>query len=181
VAYALFIGLFFTKTLKWQQIKASALGTIGISLMVLSIISFASIYSSLIAQHQVIKELIAAVKAFNLSAPGFLVILCLILLFLGMFLEAVAIMMLTLPLIYPIAMALGINSLWLGVFYIINTEVGLMTPPVGLELFILKGIVKEDMATIARSTLPFIFMMLLTLLIMYFWPQLATWLPGTMF
>ena len=181
VVYALIIGIFFTRTLKWKQIKTSALGTIGISLMVLSIISFASIYSSLIAQHQVIKDLIAAVKASNLSAPGFLVILCLILLFLGMFLEAVAIMMLTLPLIYPIAMALGINSLWLGVFYIINTEIGLMTPPVGLELFILKGIVKEDMATIARSTLPFIFMMLLTLLIMYFLPQLATWLPGTMF
>jgi C4-dicarboxylate transporter, DctM subunit len=181
VVYSLIVGIFFTKTLKWQQIKKSALGTIGISLMVLSIISFASIYSSLIAQHQVIKDLIAAVKAFNLSAPGFLVILCVILLFLGMFLEAVAIMMLTLPLIYPIAMALGINSLWLGVFYIINTEIGLMTPPVGLELFILKGIVKEDMATIARSTIPFILMMLLTLLIMYLLPQLATWLPGTMF
>lgn len=181
VVYALIIGLFFTRTLKWQQIKKSALGTIGISLMVLSIISFASLYSSLIAQHQVIKGLVAAVKAFNLSAPGFLLILCLILLFLGMFLEAVAIMMLTLPLIYPIAMALGINSLWLGVFYIINTEIGLMTPPVGLELFILKGIVKEDMATIVRSTFPFIFMMLLTLLIMYFFPQLATWIPGTMF
>jgi C4-dicarboxylate transporter DctM subunit len=181
VVYALTVGVFFTKTLKWQQIKTSALGTIGISLMVLSIISFASIYSSFIAQHQIMKDLVAAVKAFNLSAGGFLVILCLILLFLGMFLEAVAIMMLTLPLIYPIAMALGINSLWLGVFYIINTEIGLMTPPVGLELFILKGIVKEDMATIARSTIPFIFMMLLTLLIMYLWPQLATWLPRTMF
>jgi len=129
----------------------------------------------------VMKDLVAAVKTFNLSAAGFLVILCLILLFLGMFLEAVAIMMLTLPLIYPIAMSLGINSLWLGVFYIINTEIGLMTPPVGLELFILKGIVKEDMAIIARSTIPFIFMMLLTLLIMYFFPQLATWFPGTMF
>jgi C4-dicarboxylate transporter DctM subunit len=181
VVYALIIGVFFTRTLKWQQIKASALGTIRISLMVLSIISFASIYSSLIAQHQVMKDLVDAVKAFNLSAGGFLVILCIILLFLGMFLESVAIMMLSLPLIHPIAMALGINSLWLGVFYIINTEIGLMTPPVGLELFILKGIVKEDMATIARSTLPFIFMMLLTLLIMYFFPQLATWLPGTMF
>ncbi len=181
VVYALVTGVFFTKTLKWQQIKASALGTIGISLMVLSIIAFASIYSSLIAQHQVIKDLIDAVKVSDLSPAGFLIILCLILLFLGMFLEAVAIMMLTLPLIYPMAMALGINSLWLGVFYIINTEIGLMTPPVGLELFILKGIVKEDMATISRSVLPFISMMLLTLLIMYFFPQIATWLPGTMF
>src|SRR4030042_7201373 len=152
VVDALIIGIFFTKTLKWQPIKKSALGTIGISLMVLSIISFASIYSSLIAQHQVIKDLVAAVKAFTLSAGGFLLILCLILLFLGMFLEAVAIMMLTLPLIYPIAMALGINSLWLGVFYIINTEIGLMTPPVGLELFVLKGIVTEKVGTIARST-----------------------------
>ena len=181
VVYALIVGVFLTRTLTWQKIKRAALGTIGISLMVLAIISFASIYSSLVAQHQVIKDLVAAVKAFNLSAPGFLVILCLILLFLGMFLEAVAIMLLTLPLIYPIAMALGINSLWLGVFYIINTEIGLMTPPVGLELFILKGIVKEDMATIVRSTLPFILMMLLTLLIMYFFPQLATWIPKTMF
>jgi C4-dicarboxylate transporter DctM subunit len=181
VAYALIVGLFFTKTLKWEQIKKSASSTIGISLMVLSIVAFASIYSSLIAQHQVIKDLIEAVKSYNLSAPGFLVILCVILLFLGMFLEAVAIMMLTLPLIYPIAMALGINSLWLGVFYIINTEIGLMTPPVGLELFVLKGIVKEDMATLARSVLPFIFMMLLVLFILYLFPQLTTWLPGSMF
>jgi C4-dicarboxylate transporter DctM subunit len=178
VVYALIIGVFITRTLRWQDLKRAALGTVGISLMVMSI---ASIYSSLVAQHQVIREITAAVEAVNLPAAGFLFIVFLILLFLGMFLEAVAIMLLTLPLTYPIAMTLGINSLWFGVFYIINTEIGLLTPPVGLNLFVIKGVVGEELGTIIRGTLPFILLMLLTLLIMYFFPQIATWIPGTMF
>jgi C4-dicarboxylate transporter DctM subunit len=181
VVYALIIGIFIYRTLRWRELKRAALGTVSISLMVMSIVSFASIYSSLVAQHQVIKDITAAIEAVNLSAAGFLLIVFLILLFLGMFLEAVAIMLLTLPLTYPIAMTLGINSLWFGVFYIINTEIGLLTPPVGLNLFVIKGVVSEELGTIIRGTIPFILLMLLTLLIMYFFPQIATWIPGTMF
>jgi C4-dicarboxylate transporter DctM subunit len=181
VVYALITGIFITRTLTWRELKRAALGTVSISLMVMSIVSFASIYSSLVAQHQVIREITAAVEVVNLPPAGFLFIVFLILLFLGMFLEAVAIMLLTLPLTYPIAMTLGINSLWFGVFYIINTEIGLLTPPVGLNLFVIKGVANEELVTIIRGTLPFILLMLLTLLIMYFIPQLATWIPGTMF
>lgn len=181
VVYALVVGLFITRTLKWQDVRRATLGSVAISLMVLSIVCFASIYASLVAQHQVIKIITVAVEAMNLSAPFFLIIVFLVILFLGMFLEAVAIMLITLPLTYPLAMALGINSLWFGVFYVINTEIGLLTPPVGLNLFVIKGVSGEELDTIIRGTLPFLLIMLLLLLIMYFFPQVALWIPGTMF
>lgn len=181
VVYALVVGLFVTRTLRWPEVKRATLGSVGISLMVLSIVCFASIYASLVAQHQVIKIITAAVVAMNLSAPGFLIIVFLVILILGMFLESVAIMLITLPLTYPLAMALGINSLWFGVFYVINTEIGLLTPPVGLNLFVIKGVTGEELDTIIRGTLPFLLLMLVILLIMYFFPQIALWIPGTMF
>ena len=180
VAYALFVGVVILRTLKWKELRESILRSTHLSLMILCIISFAAIYGSVISQNQVMAALLGTVEAMNITPQLFLFIVFVILLFLGMFLECVSIMLITLPLTFPVAMALGINPLWFGVFYILNGEIGLLTPPVGLNLFVIKGVSGMPLTSIIRGTLPFLAIMVTTLFIIYFFPQTATWLPSTM-
>ena len=181
VAYALVVGVFVLRTLKWKELRASILKSTHLSLMILCIISFAAIYGSVISQNRVMGAVIGVVEVMNLSPTLFLLIVFFILLILGMFLECVSIMLITLPLTFPVAMALGIHPLWFGVFYILNGEIGLLTPPVGLNLFVIKGVSGMPLSSIIRGTLPFLLIMLFTLVIIYLFPQTALWLPSTMY
>lgn len=98
----------------------------------------------------------------------------------GMFLDAASTMVITLPVFYPLIMTSGFNSVWFGVFYIVVLEIGLLTPPVGLNLYVIKGLSNLDMLTIVRGVLPFVLIMLLSLILLILVPELATWLPGKM-
>jgi C4-dicarboxylate transporter DctM subunit len=97
-----------------------------------------------------------------------------------MFLDAASIMVIALPVFYPVVMAAGFNSVWFGVFFIIVLEIGLLTPPVGLNLFVIKGLSGFNMGYIIRGTSPFILIMLLSLFLLTLFPQMATWLPDHM-
>jgi len=181
VVYALFVGVVISKEIKWTELKKATTASTRMSLMILSIVAGASIYGAVIAQNQLINVLIAKCQALQITAPIFLLIALCILIILGMFMESVSIMMITLPITFPIAMAMGINPLWFGVFYIISSEVGLLTPPVGLNLFILQNVTNQRQSLIIKATYPFLLMMLLSIAIIYFFPGIVTWIPGTMF
>jgi C4-dicarboxylate transporter DctM subunit len=181
VVYALFVGVFINREIRWPQFKKATMDSTRLSLMILFIIAGASIYGAVIAQNQFINALIAQVKAYHITAMGFLIISFIILSIMGMFMEAVSIMMLTVPITFPVAVALGVDPLWFGVFYIITMEIAQLTPPVGLNLFVLQGATGMSQALIIKGTYPFLIMMTLTLIIMYFFPGIATWIPGTMF
>src|SRR5690606_13013271 len=102
----------------------------------------------------------------------------LIYLVLGMFVESIAMMLMTLPVTYPIAMALGLDPIWFGVFLVLMIEVGLITPPVGMVLFVLRSMNdKARFGDIIRGALPFVLMILLFLCLIYAFPQIVMWLP----
>ena len=147
--------------------------------MVISIIFCAYIFALVISQLQLAPKLADYLAELGITAGALVGILFIVLLILGLFLESSSLKVLTLPIIYPLAMTLGINSLWLGIFYQFNGEIGLLTPPVGLNLFVISGITGISLTTIVRGTIPFVLMMMLTLLIIYFYPELVTWLPST--
>ena len=102
------------------------------------------------------------------------------LILLGMFLDAASIMVITLPVLYPVVMSAGFHSVWFGVFFIIVLEIGLLTPPVGLNLFVIKGLSGFNMGTIIKGTSPFILILVLSLFILTLFPQLTIWLPTHM-
>jgi C4-dicarboxylate transporter DctM subunit len=104
-----------------------------------------------------------------------------ILLVMGCLLDPMAIMVIILPIIFPIVTRLGFDPVWFGIVVTINVEMGMITPPVGLNLFILKGAVPGiDMKDIVRGSLPFLLLLMLGLFIIMVFPSLATWLPGRM-
>lgn len=179
VVYGIIVSVFIKKV-KWQAILKATMRSAEVSSMLLCIIFSAFIFALVISQMEVAASLEAYAKATGMTPLTLIMIIFVVLTILGLFLDAAAMKVITLPVLYPLAMSLGINNLWLGVLYQFMMEIGMLTPPVGLNLFIMKGVTGLPMNTVARGCMPFLFMMVLVLVIMYIFPELVTWLPSTM-
>ena len=180
VIYAIIISIFVSRSFKWRDLIRVSLKSAETSSMILCIILAAFGLALVVTQMRVSMGLVAWAEAAGLGQLGVLALVFIVLTVLGMFLDAGSVKVITLPTFFPLAMAVGIDPLWFGVFYQINMEIGLLTPPVGLNLFIMQGVTGIPLSTIVKGTMPILLLMLLTLIIIYFFPQLATWLPATM-
>lgn len=131
-----------------------------------------------IAETGVTRALVEWVNESGLEAWQFLLAINLLLLLLGMILETFAILMLTLPLIAPILPALGIDPVHFAILMVVNMELGLLTPPIGLNLFVLASTAKVPVGTVVRGVLPFIGAMMVLLLLITYVPAISTFLPN---
>jgi TRAP-type C4-dicarboxylate transport system permease large subunit len=99
---------------------------------------------------------------------------------LGMFLDIISAVILTIPVIYPLVIALGFDPIWYGVIVVILVEMGLVTPPVGMDAFVLSGAINIPVSTIFRSVVPFLIAMVVCIILLAAFPQIALFLPSTM-
>jgi len=168
------------RRLSWDMIRESALRTLRLTAMIMWILfaahAFSAAYQSMGAQ-----ALIADLMGSLPGGPwGTLIFIQILLVFLGMVLDPVGIMLITLPVFLPIVTAAGFDPVWFGVLFIINMEIGYMTPPFGFNLFYLKGIVPPGitMADIYRSVIPYTLVEIAGLAIVMAFPAIALWLPN---
>ncbi|MCF8060953.1 MAG: TRAP transporter large permease subunit [Deltaproteobacteria bacterium] len=180
LVYAIVISLWVMKTLTPMQLLESVRNGAKVSSMILLIIVGAKIFGAVTSQLRIASDLVNFVSNAGISPLGSLFLIALMLILLGMFLDAASTMVITLPIFYPLLVSVGFNSVWLGVFYIIVLEIGLLTPPVGLNLFVIRGVSGFSMGSIVRGSFPFILMMLLALIMLALFPELAVWLPRRM-
>ena len=102
-------------------------------------------------------------------------------LFLGAALDGLAMMLLTVPVLYPTLRAMGFNDIWFGVFLVIQVELAQLSPPIGLNLLAVQSIARDvDMKTITMASMPYVIMLSALCFLLYFFPQMALWLPATM-
>jgi C4-dicarboxylate transporter, DctM subunit len=178
--YVFFVSL-VKKRLTLQSLGAAFKDTVKTSCMVLMIIVGAMIFGYVVTILQFPQQVIAFMTTHNVSAPQFLFGTFLLILFLGCFVECVTIMVLLTPILYPVVLHLNIDPIWFGVFMTVNMELALITPPVGLNLFVINSIVPDaKLGEIYKGVLPFIVIMLLFMLVLTLYPHMATWLPGLM-
>ena len=102
-----------------------------------------------------------------------------LLIFLGFFVDEVSMMMITLPFFMPLVTQMGVDPIWFGVLFLINMQIGLLSPPFGLLLFAMKGVAPPHitMAQIVQSVMPYLYFGMGVMLLVFLWPPLATWLP----
>ena len=117
------------------------------------------------------------IESYHLNGWQFLIVVSAIMFILGMFMEAVALNVMTTPILAPIAMKLGIDPVHYGIVLIFNIEIALITPPVGLNLFVLAGAAKVPLGSIFREVVPFVAILIALLMMAIFFPQLSLWLP----
>jgi TRAP-type C4-dicarboxylate transport system permease large subunit len=118
----------------------------------------------------------------NMGAYGTLIVILLAYVVLGMFLDGLAMLVITLPIVYPVIVALGFDPIWFGVIAVIVIEMGMITPPVGINVFVVKGVAPDiPMGTIFRGVFPFWVAMAVCLIILILLPQIALFIPNSMF
>jgi len=177
VVYALIIGLLVYRTLKIKDLHAAFIDTAKTTGVVFLVIACANIFNWLMSVEQV-PQLMASYFKENISTPVmFLLMLNLLLLFLGCFMEGTAAMIITVPIFLPIAVSYGIHPVMFGIIVVLNLMIGLITPPVGLCLYVAGGIAKISLERISVAVIPFLIAEIATLMLVTYWPFLTLWLP----
>lgn len=172
------VAAIVSRRLRVLDLMPVLLSSLRTTAMVLLIIMGAILFGHVVTILQVPQRLITFLSELNVSPWQFIVLVCIIFIFLGDFLEVVSITIITLPIIFPILLAMGIDPVWFAVIMTINMEFALITPPVGLNLFVIKGVAEDaSLMEIFRGTLPFMLLMLAVLILVILFPQLSLWLP----
>jgi C4-dicarboxylate transporter DctM subunit len=177
---ALLVGVLIYRSVGWRDIWASAVDASRVSAMLFMILAGASVFGHVLTKLRIPQQIVEAVIAADIGVAGFLVVMMLLIFIMGMFLESIAIILITTPVILPAMQHLGINPIWYGVLLVINLELAQITPPVGMNLFTIKAITKASMGSIVRGSAPYVLLMVLVMVLIMIWPQIALWLPGTM-
>jgi C4-dicarboxylate transporter DctM subunit len=178
--YAFFVAVFVYKDLKLKDVPKTLLASANMSAMLLYIITNAILFSFLLTHENIPQAISEWLLASGLGQIGFLLAVNLLLLLMGNFMEPSSIILITAPILFPIAMKLGIDPIHFGVMITVNMEIGMITPPVGLNLYVASGISKLGLSEMTVAVWPWLLTMLVFLVIVTYWPPLTIWLPKTL-
>lgn len=168
--------------LTWKNFVTSCLETVKSCCMIFFIVVGAKFFTYIITMAGISRGITTAFAAMNPSPALFFLFLIVIYLVLGCLMDGTSIVYLTIPVLYPLVSIAGFDPLWFGVVLVILVEVAMLTPPVGMNLFVLHGITKgtAEFKDIIMGCMPYIFLYAFVLILLWFIPDIATWLPGTM-
>ena len=178
--YSIILGLFIYRSLSGKNLRQSLLDGARISSMIMLIVIGANISGQVILMAQISQNILLWVKSMDL--PVWVIILCIniFLIIMGAPLEAVSILVITLPILYPLMIGLGFSGVWFAIVMVINMELALISPPEGLNLFILQDMAKATAGEVSRGVIPFLIIIALFLVLISAFPALSTWLPSLM-
>jgi C4-dicarboxylate transporter DctM subunit len=176
--YALAYGLIVGRGEFVKQILPVAARSLRLTAVILFLVGSVGVFQFLAANMYWPQRITETIVSWGLTPLGFIFAYMVVLLILGMFVDGVAMILLTVPVIFPVAMALKIDPVALGVMLVLNVEMGVVTPPVGLNLFAVSGTSKIPLPQVLKGTIPFFIGDLTVLLLVIFFPGLATWLPN---
>jgi C4-dicarboxylate transporter DctM subunit len=178
--YSFFIAVFVYKDLGFKDVPKVLLNSANMSAMLLYIITNAVLFSFLMTFQNVPQAMADWMIQEGPGVIGFLLIANILLLAAGNFMEASSIVLILAPILFPIAMKLGINPIHFGVMMVVNMEVGMCHPPVGLNLYVASGITKMGITELTVAVWPWLLTMLVFLALVTYWPPLSLWLPTTL-
>ena len=178
--YAFIIAVFVYKDLSFKDVPKVLINSANMSAMLLYIITNAVLFSFLLTHENIPQTMADWIIAQGLGVIGFLLIANLLLLLAGNFMEPSSIVLILAPILFPIAMQLGIDPVHFGIMMVVNMEIGMCTPPVGLNLYVASGIAKMGLTELTVSVMPWLITMLGFLVLVTYWPTLSLWLPRTL-
>lgn len=167
-------------SLNWVTFRDSLLGATRLYCMIALILSGAAFLTLSMGYIGLPRHLAEFVTGLNLSPGVLLLALAVFYIVLGCFLDGISMIVLTMGVILPTVTAAGIDLIWFGIFVVIVVEMAQITPPVGFNLFVLQGMTKREITWIAKVCLPYFFIMVLAVLLLWWFPQIVSWLPSRM-
>jgi C4-dicarboxylate transporter DctM subunit len=179
VLYA-FLMILVRRKLGLKEMAELLVHTLKTSTMIMAVIVGALILGNFMTQMRVPNLLMEYVNSLGLPPWAVIFLIMVFLVILGCFLEAVSIIMITMPILYPLIISMGFDGIWFAVLITLNMEMAMITPPVGMNLYVVMNITKSPITRIVRGVVPFFFIMVVMMFIVYLFPSLSTWLPSAM-
>ena len=178
--WALAIAWLIYRNFTWKDLWDGGMEAARTSAVLFMIIIGAGLFGYMLTKLNIPQEAVRLATEYQLSPTGFMVVMMVLIFVLGLILESISIILITTPVILPVMTALGIDKVWYGVLLTINLELALISPPVGMNLIVIKSITKAPLAEIDKAAIPYILMLILGIALIIAFPQIAIWLPSTM-
>ena len=176
-AYGLFVGLFVYRLLTWKKIYHALFNSVMVGGTVTIIVGLASGFGRLLTQYQIPQQLTESVLSLSDNWFVVLMIINVGLIIIGTFMETLATIVLLTPILLPVVVALGVDPIHFGILIVITSEIGFLTPPLGVNLFVAMGIAKVTLEQITRAVIPFIWMLVAMTVVLTAFPAISLWLP----
>jgi C4-dicarboxylate transporter DctM subunit len=178
--YAFIVAVFVYKDMSLKDVPKVLLNSANMSAMLLYIITNAVLFSFIMTNENIPQALAEWLLGNGLGVVAFLLAVNVILLLAGNFMEPSSIVLIFAPILFPVAMKLGIDPVHFGIIMVVNMEVGMCHPPVGLNLYVASGITKMGITDLTVAVWPWLLSMLGFLVVVTYWPGLSIWLPKTL-
>ncbi|MBC7950726.1 MAG: TRAP transporter large permease subunit [Rhodospirillaceae bacterium] len=175
--YAFLIAVFVYKDMPLRGVPKILLSSASMSAMLLYIITNAVLFSFVLANENIPQAIADWIVGMDFGAIAFLLVVNILLLMAGNFMEPSSIVLIMAPILFPVAMRLGIDPVHFGIMMVVNMEVGMCHPPVGLNLYVASGITKMGISELTVAVMPWLLTMLAFLVVVTYWPPLTLWLP----
>jgi C4-dicarboxylate transporter DctM subunit len=174
---ALFLTTILLRSLTLTDFKKALFESMVTTAAILVIIAGAKIFGKAITLYRIPQDISMFIEATIQSKGFFMISVCLILVAMGLVFETLSMVLIMVPVLLPAAMSMGVDPIWFGIFMVIMVECALITPPVGLNLYVIQSVAKTQLGEVAKGVVPFLVMMIFTVYIMYIWPDLALYIP----
>lgn len=174
------IYVFSSRRLNTPDLREAVSGAGATTANLLLIIAGANVFGKAIMLYRIPYEISQWIAVNIESAALFIIVVTLVLLILGLFLEGIAMILIVLPVLMPSLEVHGINPVWFGIYFVIMIEIALITPPVGMNLFVIQSVARAKLKEVIYGALPYMLMMLGTVIVLYFLPQIVLYLPETL-
>ena len=181
VVYALFLGTIVYRTLPPRRLVRISMETIETTAIILLVVAAASIFSWILISNQFTNHFATLLTSYTDSQVVILLLMLAIMLIVGCFMETVAAITILVPVLLPIATQVGVDPVHFGVIMVLNLMIGLLTPPVGMVLYVLSRVSDVSFERCMRGTLPFLVPLLISLLLITFIPEISLWLPSLVY
>lgn len=177
-SFSILIIVMLQGKLTWQRLWKAIDETLSISCMVLMLIAGATLFGHFLAISRIPMQFSGLVAQLNWSPWAIMAMICLVYLIGGCFIDSLALIMLTIPVFYPIVLNLGYDPIWFGIIIVLISQMGIITPPVGVNVYVVSGISGEPLTTVFKGVIPFLLALILGTGLFIAFPSIVTFLPG---
>ncbi len=169
--------VFALGTMTWEKLKQAVIESMQTTVTIFLILAGAKIFGKAITLYRIPQD-ISLLISNNISEPAlFILVVCAVLLLMGLFLESLSMLLIMVPVLYPSLVGMGIDPIWFGVLFVVMIECALITPPVGMNLFVIQAVGEARLQEVVRGVWPFTLMMLGSVVLLYLWPDIALYIP----
>lgn len=179
--YAFFVAVFIYGDISFKRVPSVIVDAAKVTVMLMFIIANALLFAHVLTTERIPQAIAEQIMAWGMPGWQFLIVVNILLLIAGCFMEPTGIILILAPILFPIATRLGIDPVHLGIIMVVNLEIGMVTPPIGLNLFVTAGITKMSIGEVIHAALPWLSVLLVFLVLITYVPILTLWLPNLLF